>query len=144
MLYGCEFWGAAAKSSMEKIQINQNKILRSILNVSRYTATEAIQQTMNTEHMIEFIRAVNNKFYKNIKDHKNPLTGVLGNYGPQDARALIFLAQRRTHAHRDGPEAGTKVGDCLVGPVPVVSFTLGHHANRMPRTMNGNAKNHEN
>jgi hypothetical protein len=42
LLYGASAWGYAGKSTMQKLQVVQNKILRSIYDEVRYTSNTTI------------------------------------------------------------------------------------------------------
>jgi hypothetical protein len=56
LLYGAPAWGYAAKSSVVKLQVIQNKILRNIDDGDRYTSNKAIHIALDVRTLNEDIK----------------------------------------------------------------------------------------
>lgn len=61
--YGLQLWGNAKKLNLNKIQITQNKILRSITNAPPYVSNFAIHSDLKIKTIHEEVKTFYNRFF---------------------------------------------------------------------------------
>lgn len=69
--YAAPVWCCASKTAINKIQRTQNKCLRLVLTVDRYTPVANLHNTTNVERIDTFIKRLGRSFYsKSVKNSK--------------------------------------------------------------------------
>lgn len=76
-MYGIQLWGSASNSSIAILQRQQNKILRTIANVSWFTTNAEIHQQLVIPTVAEEIRSVAGKYKERLAIHPNELARQL-------------------------------------------------------------------
>jgi hypothetical protein len=79
LLYGASARGYAAKSTTQKLQVIQNKILWSIYDEDIYTSNTSIHIELGVGFLNDVIKRGTAKLYQRIRQH-NPIIAPLGNY----------------------------------------------------------------
>lgn len=72
MLYASTVWGQAAKTNINLIEIQQNKILRSIHNAPWYIRNNKIRKELGIKTIISTIKTRNRKKMEEYAKHHNP------------------------------------------------------------------------
>lgn len=102
LLYGAPVWNIISDTQRKRLQLFQNRILRGILSVSRYTPIRDLHHMTGVELVSDFIDNISNKFYKS-QIHGCDLTKNLTSvrydpdqriiHGPVYRRLPIFYEQ---------------------------------------------------
>ena len=80
--YGAQLWGTASKTNVERIQRQQNKILRSITNAPWYLKNLNIHKDLNVPLVKDEIAKYAVKYLSKLEIHPNPLgRAILGSGG---------------------------------------------------------------
>jgi len=94
LLYAAPVWAAAPRTHLQKLQVVQNKFLRTVLNVAKNTRIEDLHTIADIESIDEVMsRMITNAY---IHNHDNPLIRETGNYKIQD---LPFKIRCRLPKH---------------------------------------------
>lgn len=80
MTYACQIFNNCAKCHLEKIQVQQNKVLRMALNAEWYTRTVDLHAEARIPFIRDFIDKLTLNFYERAKHHDNNLIKNLGKY----------------------------------------------------------------
>ena len=78
--YGCEIWGSCTKTRLNRIQVLQNKILRTATNAPWFVRNNQIHNDLGIPYISEFIKSKAEDFYARIQNCENNLVANLGNY----------------------------------------------------------------
>jgi hypothetical protein len=79
-LYGCQLWGTASISNIERIERFQSKVLRFIVNAPWFVPNWVIQQDLQMPSMKEEIKNVSEKYHLRLGAYPNQLaTDLLRN-----------------------------------------------------------------
>ncbi|GBO44763.1 putative RNA-directed DNA polymerase from transposon BS [Araneus ventricosus] len=70
--YATQIWGLAAFSHRKKAQIQQNKILRIIVNAAWYVRNSVIHNDLKIQTIDEFIKDLSRNFFQKFVNHTNP------------------------------------------------------------------------
>ena len=91
MTYAAPVWGHARRSTMDKLQIVQNKILREAVNAPWFVRNADIRKDTNVRLIMEFIKELSVKFHKTLPSVPNETISNLcteddpyGNPHPRD------------------------------------------------------------
>jgi len=71
--YGLQLWGNAKKSNLNKIQITQNKIIRSITSAPHYVSNFSIHSGLKIKTIHEEAKSFYKRFFHKMPSHPNPL-----------------------------------------------------------------------
>jgi len=82
LLYAASIWALAPRLYLDKLQITQNKFLRTALNVSRGTRIEDLQKLAEIESIDKIMSRMLTRTYNH--NHDNPLIKEIGNYKIHD------------------------------------------------------------
>lgn len=94
-LYGIQLWGCANESTIQSIQLLQNKILRDIVKAPWYIRNSDIHRDLKISTVREEIQQVADNYEKRLHHHKNPeipklmeanITRRLNRYKPFDLK----------------------------------------------------------
>lgn len=80
MTYACPVYNNCAKLHFNKLQIQQNKVLRLVLNAERFTSNDNLHKEAKMPTIREYVDKITNNFYNKAKSHNNHLITALGNY----------------------------------------------------------------
>lgn len=80
MTYAVPVWGGAAVTNLNKLQIVQNKILRSITKSPRYTKNALLHKEVNMPLLKEVFHKLTVNFYKTAAESRYELISSLGQY----------------------------------------------------------------
>lgn len=81
LTYACPAWSNLAKCHVNKLQIQQNKILRMVLSAPFSTRITELHSKLNVPYLHEKIETLTLKFYNNLNNNvTNPLIKKLGKY----------------------------------------------------------------
>ena len=69
--YGCQLWGCAAKSNLDKIEIMQMKILRSIVKARWYERNADIRADLNIDSVEDYITKMYSAYELRLHRHPN-------------------------------------------------------------------------
>jgi hypothetical protein len=72
-LYGCQLWGTASISNIERIELFQSKVLRIIVNAPRFVPKWVIQQDLQIPSVKEEIKNCSEKYHLRPSAHPNQL-----------------------------------------------------------------------
>jgi hypothetical protein len=68
-LHGAIAWDSAAKSTMKKLQVIENKILWSIYNWNRYTSSTSMHIALDVRSLNDEIKRASAKLYQRPRQH---------------------------------------------------------------------------
>ena len=77
--YGIQLWGTASKSSIEKIQKVQSKILRTICGAPWYVKNKNIHNDLKIDTINEEINKCSTRYSDKLRNHPNNLASELLN-----------------------------------------------------------------
>lgn len=77
--YAAVIWSAASDTNIKKIQVFQNKYLRSAVNAPWYVSNITNHRDMNIEMVRDYINLIRDKYTIRISNHENPLIIELSN-----------------------------------------------------------------
>lgn len=77
LLYGCQVWGNCAICHLKKLQVSQNKLLKMMLNLSRYHSTTDLHHQANVELISDRILKLTDTFLRNCDNTDNALINQL-------------------------------------------------------------------
>lgn len=66
LLYACPVWGTAASSSLNRLQVFQNKILRIILKCPWYVRNNQVHHELGVSSIFDYIKALSRKFFNRL------------------------------------------------------------------------------
>lgn len=69
--YGIQIWGCAKKSHIQKIQVFQNKVLRSIANAPKYVRVTDLHRDLDVEMVADIIKKHANSHQRRLEQHIN-------------------------------------------------------------------------
>lgn len=69
--YGCQLWGCASKSNINKIQTFQNKVLRNIVSAPWYARNRDIHRDLGIKTVLEEIKNIAQKHETRLHEHVN-------------------------------------------------------------------------
>jgi hypothetical protein len=72
-LYGCQLWGTASISNIERIEYLQSKVLRIIVNAPWFVTNWVIQQDLQIPSVEEEIKNFTEKYHLRLSAHPNQL-----------------------------------------------------------------------
>jgi hypothetical protein len=72
-LYGCQLWGTASVSNIDRIERFQYKVLRIIVNAPWFVPKWVIQQDLQIPSVKEEIKNFSEKYYLKLRAHPNQL-----------------------------------------------------------------------
>lgn len=70
-IYGCQLWGCASKSNINKIQTFQNKVLRNIVGAPWYARNSDIHRDLGIKTVLEEIKNFAQKHETRLHEHVN-------------------------------------------------------------------------
>lgn len=73
LTFGAPTWCTMTRTRHKKLQVAQNKILRTIVNAPRYTPLRLIHRELNIETIQEFLTKIITSYYKTTDTSTNPL-----------------------------------------------------------------------
>lgn len=73
LTYGAPSWCTMASGKHKKLQILQNKVLRTIVNAPRFTPLRILHRELEIETVQEFLTKTIKKYYKTTDTSTNPL-----------------------------------------------------------------------
>lgn len=76
-MYGSPVWSNCANSHIKKVQIYQNKNLKTIFNLPWRYPTDELHYKSETEHISQFIRRINEHFIISCQTSANPVINQL-------------------------------------------------------------------
>ena len=84
MLYASHVWRYAAPGHINRLQVHQNKILRTIVNAPWYVSNRRIHTDLKIPLVVEHIRSTATKLAANMADNSNQVIVSLWNYDPEE------------------------------------------------------------
>lgn len=84
MTYACTIFNNCAFTHFKKLQIQQNKCLRLVLNSDRYTRITKLHSDSGIPTIRDFVDKLNRAFYERATSHTNRLINSLGKYTLDD------------------------------------------------------------
>jgi hypothetical protein len=72
-LYGCQLWGTASISNIERIELFQSKVLRIIVNAPWFVLNWVVQQDLQIPSVNEEIKNFSEKYHLRFSAHPNQL-----------------------------------------------------------------------
>ncbi|GFT12124.1 hypothetical protein NPIL_446501 [Nephila pilipes] len=72
LLYACSIWGCTTKKNIQKLQLVQNKSLRTIVGAPIFIPRKMLHQELKVTTITEEITKQAKKFYEKIPHHDNP------------------------------------------------------------------------
>jgi len=98
LTYAAPAWsGRVSDTNLYKLQVIQNKYLRTALNKPYYTRTRDLHRDAKVPHIGDVIVAATDKFYQKTSHSTNPLITALGDYSPE---SLPYRIRHKTPKHR--------------------------------------------
>ena len=98
LFYAAPVWGSAANTNIQKIQILQNKLLRSFCEFPWYVCSQTINNTLNVESIKKVIQYLSENLYNNIPTIPNPEIFNLPDYDIRQFHKLpkssVFIPTR--------------------------------------------------
>ena len=94
MLYGCELWGVAAKTHLNKIQVIQNKTLRVITNASWFIRNTVIHRDLDVKFVTTYIQEKALNLIRRSGHSENPMINALGRRRPDSTKSPWVLAAK--------------------------------------------------
>ena len=91
--YGCQLWGCAAKSNLDKIEVIQMKILRSIAKARWYERNADIRADLSIDSVEEYITKMYTAYEARLHRHPNPEALALLEWD----RCIRRLKRRKPH-----------------------------------------------
>jgi len=73
LTYGSPIWGNCAETHRNKLQIAQNKLLKTINNLPWFFSTVKLHELSNIEKLNNYINKINEKFVLTLQYSSNPL-----------------------------------------------------------------------
>ena len=70
-MYGCQLWGCASVSTINKIQVIQNKILRNIIQVPNYYPTKNLHDELEMPLVNTVIQQMSSAHFNRLRVHPN-------------------------------------------------------------------------
>ena len=80
LTYASAAWGHAAKTHTHRLQIFQNRVIKTITNCPRYTRLKPLHETLRISLIMNHIKLLAKKFYNTTADTDNVLVKEIGNY----------------------------------------------------------------
>lgn len=80
LTYACPIFTNCPKTHFNRLQIQQNKVLRLVTNAEWHTRTEDLHTTTNIPTVRDFVDQLTNTFYESASTHSNELIKNLGTY----------------------------------------------------------------
>ena len=91
--YGCQLWGCAAKTNLDKIEVFQMKVLRNIVNARWYERNVDIRCDLNIDSVEEYISKIYNSYEQRLQFHPNLEALALLEWGG----CICRLKRRKPH-----------------------------------------------
>ena len=82
MTYGSSIWGTAADFHLRKLQVAQNKALRSFIRFPSYVRLEILHRDLNIKPFLELIQKLAQNFFKDLSRVNNPTLDSIPGYNP--------------------------------------------------------------
>lgn len=80
MTYACQVFNNCAPTSLNRIQIKQNKILRMIFDADWFTTNKSLHKRANIPTVRDYVDKLTRKFYEEAELHDNHLINNIGRY----------------------------------------------------------------
>jgi Reverse transcriptase (RNA-dependent DNA polymerase)/Endonuclease-reverse transcriptase len=96
MSYACPIFTNCPKKHFDKLQVQQNKILRMATNAPKFTRNDDIHAKANIPTFRDFVDKLTFNFYARCHSHDNHLVNSLGNYSSNN---IGFRVKHRLPKH---------------------------------------------
>lgn len=89
--FGAPIWSNASPTSINKVQIMQNKCLRLALGKDRYTTIRELHDEANIPTVKDYVETIAKKFYAGTVTHENRLIqGIISTRGVHHKHKLSY------------------------------------------------------
>ena len=84
--YAAPVWGAIPKTAMRRLEAQQNRTVRLILDAPTYVRTKQINRDLKLPTLEECIKKLASNFHRTVADHPNATIRGLADYDESDRR----------------------------------------------------------